>query len=95
MLDATFGKMTVTNAYVLKNTAAGGASDTIQLKNGTTNAITNAIDINVAANVRVAASTIVSTYAVLSAGATLRVTRTKASAANVGCTVVVEGFRTA
>lgn len=95
VLDATFGKMTITNVYVLKNTAAGGASDTIQLKNGTTNAITNAIDINVAANVRVPTTTIVSTYSTVSAGATLRVTRTKASAANVGCTVVVEGFRTA
>jgi hypothetical protein len=79
-----------------KNTAAGGASDTIQAANGaTTNYITNALDINVAANIVVRNSTLLSANAVLTAGATLRVIRTKASAANVGGTVVVTGVRRA
>lgn len=79
-----------------KNASAGGASDTIQLANGaTTNYITNALDINVAANTTVRNTTILSANSTLSAGATLRVIRTKAAAANVGGTVVVIGVRRA
>jgi len=79
-----------------KNTAAGGASDTIQPANGaTTNYITNALDINVAANVAVKNTTLLSANAVLAAGATLRLIRTKASAANVGGTAVFIGVRRA
>jgi hypothetical protein len=71
-----------------KNTAAGGASDTIRLANGaTTNYICGAIANEVAANTITAASTIVTTYSTINAGATLRIIRTKASAANVGGSV--------
>jgi hypothetical protein len=89
-------KTQITGVTFLKNTAAGGASDTIQLANGaTTNYLCNAMDINVAANTTVRNTTIISTYAQLSAGATLRVVRTKASAANVGGTVLVHGYKVA
>lgn len=94
-VDAT-GGITITEVQVLKNTAAGGASDTIQVFQGaTTNAITNAMDINVAANVTVRNSTLVSTYAAIAGSGIIRVTRTKASAANVGCTVIIGGYHTA
>lgn len=94
-VDATVGKFTVTNVRVLKNASAGGASDTIQVSNGTVSTpISDAISINVAANVVANAGTILSANAVVSSAAVLRVTRTKASAANVGCTVLVTGFKT-
>jgi hypothetical protein len=95
-VDATVGKFTVTNIRVLKNAIAGGASDTIQVSNGTTSTpICEAVSINVSANVIVNPTTNLSANAVVSSAAVLRVTRTKASAANVGCTVIVSGFKTA
>jgi uncharacterized membrane protein len=95
-VDATVGKFTVTNVRVLKNASAGGVSDTIQVSNGTVSTpISDAMSINVAANIVVAAGTILSANAVVSSAAVLRVTRTKASAANVGCTVIVTGYKTA
>lgn len=94
-VDATYGKFTVTSVTCLKDTSAGGGDGTIQVKNGTTNAITEAIAIGAAAaNARVTAATIVSTYAVITSAAVLRVTRTKTTG-TVGCTVLVSGYRTA
>jgi hypothetical protein len=94
-VDATYGKFTVTSVKVLKNASAGGVSDTIQVANGTVSTpITEAISNNVAANVVTAAATILSANAVITSAAVLRVIRTKASAANDGCTVIVSGYRT-
>lgn len=93
-VDATYGKFTVTGVKVLKNTAAGGVSDTIQVANGS-NPITEAISNNVAANTSTSAATILSANAVVTSAAVLRVIRTKVSGANVGCTVLVSGYRTA
>jgi hypothetical protein len=87
-------KTEVTSIEVIKKAAAGGASDTITVKNGAT-AITNAMDINVADKIVVRPSTIDDAATVISAAGTLRVTRTKASAANVACRVIVRGVRRA
>jgi hypothetical protein len=94
-VDASVGKITITSVTCLKDTAAGAGDGTIQVKNGTTNAITDAMAIGgAAASAVVRAATIVSTYAVVTSAAALRVTRTKSSG-TVGCTVIVHGYRTA
>lgn len=87
-------KMRVTAVRLVKTGGAGGASDTITVKNGTT-AITNAMDINVADQTVVRAGTINDASWEIAAAGTLRVTRTKASGANVACLVIVEGVRVA
>ena len=87
-------KTEVTSVEVIKKAAAGGAGDTIQVKNGAT-AITDAMDINVADKVVVRAATIDDAQTVIAAAGTLRVTKTKASAANVACRVIVRGIRRA
>jgi hypothetical protein len=87
-------KTMVTGVKVIKTTAAGGASDTITVKNAAT-AITNAIDINVADKTTVHESTIDDAQMTINAGGTLRITRTKASAENVACIVIVSGLRVA
>jgi hypothetical protein len=71
-------------------TAAGGASDTITVKNGAT-AITNAMDLNVSDKVMVRASTIDDAAHEIAAAGTLRVTG--ASAAT--CEVYVLAIRVA
>ena len=87
-------KTLITNVWLVKTAAAGGASDTITVKNSTT-AITDAMDINVADKVVVQVGTIDDAQSTVSAGGTLRVTRTKVSANNVACTVYVLGLRVA
>ena len=87
-------KTLITDIWLMKTGAAGGGSDTIQAKNAA-NAITDAIDINVADKTMKRAGTIDDAYSLISAGGTLRITRTKASANNVACTVFVLGVRSA
>lgn len=87
-------KTRVINAWLVKTAGAGGASDTITVKNGST-AITDAMSINVADKVVVRAGTIDDAQHEIAAAGTLRITRTKASAANVACIVYVEGLRVA
>ena len=87
-------KTLVTDVWLVKTGGAGGANDTIQVKNGA-NAITDAMDINVADQVVVRAGTIDDARHEIAAGGTLRVTRTKVAAANVACTVYVLGVRVA
>lgn len=82
----------IIDVWLVKTGGAGGASDTIQVLE-TGNAITNAMDINVADQTIVRASTIDDAEWEIPAGGTLRVTRTKVSAANVACTVFVKGIR--
>ena len=71
-------------------TAAGGAGDTVQVKNGTT-AITNALDLNVSDKVVVAASTIDDAQWDVAAGGTLRVT----GASGVNAEVIIWTIRVA
>jgi len=87
-------KTEITSIEVVKTAAAGGASDTITVKNGAT-AITDAMDINVIDKTVVRPTTIDDAQTVISAAGTLRVTRTKVSAANVACRVIVRGVRRA
>lgn len=87
-------KTRVYDVVVVKTDGAGGASDTITVKNGAT-AITDAIDINVADKAVKRAGTIDDAAWDIAAGGTLRVTRTKASAANVACEVIVYGMKVA
>lgn len=85
-------KTLVTDVHLVKTAGAGGATDTITVKNAA-NAITNALDINVADKVVVRAGTIDDAQHEIAAGGTLRVTRTKNSANNVACVVYVTGLR--
>lgn len=87
-------KTQVTDVKVIKMVAAGGASDTVTVKNGAT-AITNAMDINVADKILVRAGSIDDASNQIAAAGTLRITRTKVSAANVACRVEVTGIRMA
>lgn len=86
-------KTRVVEAWLVKTAGAGGANDTITVKNGAT-AITDAMSINVADKVVVRAGTIDDAQHEIAAGGTLRVTRTKVTA-NVACVVYVLGVRVA
>jgi len=83
-------KTEILDVIVQKRAGAGGASDTITIKNAG-NAITDAIDINVADKTIKRPATIDDAQSTIAAGGTLRVTRTKASGANVACLVTVVG----
>jgi hypothetical protein len=87
-------KTRVVDVWLVKTAGAGGASDTITVKNGAT-AITDAMDINVADKTVVRAGTIDDAQHEIAAAGTLRVTRTKVAAANVACVVYVLGVRVA
>ena len=89
-------KTRVTDVVVIKTGGAGGASDTITVKNGTT-AITNALDINVADKVVVRAGTIDDASFEIAAAGTLRVSMVNGASGgnNTACEVIVSGFRVA
>ena len=84
-------KTRVTDVHIVK-TVAGGASDTVTVKNGAT-AITDALDLNVADKVIVRAGTIDDAQHEIAAGGTLRVTAVKST--NPACIVYVHGLRVA
>ncbi len=86
-------KILVTDCWAVKTGGAGGAANTVQLKNGS-NAITNALDINVNDQTVVRAGTIDDARHEVAAGGTLKVTRTKAGG-NAACIVYVSGLRIA
>lgn len=85
-------KMVVTDIVVHKTAANGGSGDTVTIKNGS-NAISNAIDLNINQHVVARAGTINNTYRTIAAGGTLRCSR--AQATNGACEVFVYGFRSA
>lgn len=87
-------KTEITSVEVVKKSAAGGAGDTITVKNGAT-AITDAMSINIADKVIVRPLTIDDAQTVIAGGGTLRIAKTKASAADVACRVIVRGVRRA
>ena len=82
-------KTRITNVWAV-GTAAGGAGDTVQVKNGA-NAITNALDMNVADQTVVRVTTIDDAQWDIAAAGTLRVT----GASGVNAEVFVEGIRIA
>jgi len=87
-------KTRILDVIVLKTAGAGGSGDLITVKNGAT-AITNDIDINIADKVVSRAGTIDDAQYEIAAAGTLRITRTKASANNTACKVIVIGMRVA
>lgn len=87
-------KTEIVDVTVQKRAGAGGASDTITIKSGA-NAVTDAMSINVADKIIVRPATIDDAFSTIAAGGTLRVTKTKASGANVACLVTVVGLRRA
>ena len=86
-------KTQIVDVVVIKTAGAGGASDTITVKNST-NAITNAMDINVADKTVVRAGTIDDAYYEIAAGGTLRVAMVNGAAGgnNTACEVRVYGL---
>jgi hypothetical protein len=86
-------KIRVIDVHVVKTTGAGGAANTIQVKNGAS-AITDAISINISDNVVARAGSIDDAQHEIAAAGTLRVTRTKAGG-NAACTVYVLALRVA
>lgn len=87
-------KITVIDAWIV-NQAAGGASDTLQIKNGST-ALTDAMDANKSANVITRAATIDPAQRVINAGGTLAFTETDGAGSNspaISCYVL--GYITA
>ncbi len=89
-------KCEVIDVVVMKTGGAGGAADTITVKNGAT-AITNAMDINVSDKVVVRAGTLDDAATVITAGGTLRVSMHKdiAGGDNTACKVMVHAVRRA
>lgn len=83
-------KTRVIDAWAVKKGGAGGAGDTVTLKNAGT-AITDAMDLNVADKAVARAGTIDDAQYEIAAGGTLRVTAAKAS--DCECDVYVLGIR--
>lgn len=86
-------KTRVVEAWAVKTGGAGGAANTVQVKNGAT-AITDAMSINIADTLIVRAASIDDAQHEIAAAGTLRVTRTKAGG-NAACIVYVLGLRVA
>lgn len=86
-------KIAITDVWLVKQGAAGGVGDTIQVTDGDNAPITEAMSINVADKTIVRATQLDDATAVIPANGTLRVKRVKAGAANVRCAVIVQGVR--
>jgi hypothetical protein len=84
-------KVRVVVAWAVKTSANAAAANTVQVKNGT-NAITDAMSININDQAIVRAASIDDAQHEIAAGGTLRVTRTKAGG-NAACIVYVLGIR--
>lgn len=80
-------KLRVIDVWGFKTGGAGGAANTVQVKNGAT-AITDAISTNIADNVRFTCGTRDDAQQDIAAGGTLRITRTKAGG-NAACVVFI------
>ena len=87
-------KTRILDAWLVKTAGAGGASDTITVKNGA-DAITDAMDINVADKIMVRAGEIDDAKHEIAAAGTLRIAMNKSSGNNTACTVYVLGLRVA
>ena len=84
-------KHRIIDAWLVKRSAAGGGAGTIQLKNST-NAITDAMSINVADETVVRAATLSDANWEIAAGGTLRATRTRTASTDETCTVYARGI---
>ena len=81
-------KERIVQIEVIKGASAGGTDDTITVKKGST-AITNAMSIDVAAKTVVRPTTFDTAQWEIAAAGTLKITRTKVSAANTACKVIL------
>ena len=86
-------KVLIYDVVVIKVEAAGAAGNTIQVKSGA-NAITNAIDTNIADAAVARVATIDDVYHEIAAAGTLRVTRTKAGG-NAAVYLMISAIRRA
>lgn len=87
-------KTLITDVWLVKTAAAGGGAGTIQVKNGS-NAITDAMSIDVADKAVVRAATVDDAYHEIAAAGTLKITRTRTASTSEACTVYALGVRTA
>lgn len=87
-------KTRVTDAWLVKKNANGGGAGTIQVKNGS-NAITDAMSININDQAIARATSINDANWEIAAGGTLKVTRTRSASTDETCTVFVRGVRVA
>lgn len=81
-------KVRVVDVWAVKTTGAGGAGDTVQVKNSST-AITNALDMNVADTTVVRVGTINDAQHTIEAGGTMRVTGASAVSAEVYVSAII------
>lgn len=86
-------KIGILDVWLVKRLAAGGAGDTLELRDVNDNGITDAMSLNVADRAVVRAGQLNDAFLVVPAGGTLRFRRTKASAANAACYAVVLAVR--
>lgn len=86
-------KERVVDAWCVKTAGAGGAANTIQVKNGA-NAITDAMSININDQAIARAGSVDDAQHEIAAGGTLRITRTKAGG-NAACICYVRALRVA
>lgn len=84
-------KTRIVEAWLVKRSAAGGGAGTIQLKNGS-NALTDAMSIDVADQTIVRAGTLDDAQQEIAAGGTLKITRTRTASTDETCTVYVLGL---
>jgi hypothetical protein len=89
-------KMRVRRVYGIKTAAAGGGAGTVQVMNGaTTDAITDAISIDVADQTVLNALTINDAFQDIASGATVRVVRTRTASTSEACVLTLVGVRVA
>ncbi len=84
--------MEITDIHLLKTVAAGGGAGTIQAKNGA-NAITDAMDIDVADETIVRAATLDDAGRTFRKGQNITFTRTRTGSTDESCIAVIEGFK--
>ncbi len=87
-------KVRVIDVWLVKKDAAGGGAGTIQVKNST-NAITDAMSIDINDQAIARATTINDAYHEVAAAGTIRVTRTRTASTDEACVVYISALRVA
>jgi hypothetical protein len=90
----TTAKIEVYDVQVIKTEGAGGAADTVTVQNGA-NAITDAIDTNIADKAVARAGEIDDANHQIASGGTLRIAVNNGGAGNAGCLVIVKAYKVA
>ena len=79
---------------VARKVGAGGAGDTCTIKNSA-NAVTNAMDLNVADNVAIRPTSIIAAQVTFASGSTLRVSRNTATNTGISLVLIVRPLNAA